>query len=63
MICRRYCYKCDSEVLHDKLSEDIRERCGTANRVWLAICTVGISEILRQEVWKCQKCGTEKPFY
>jgi hypothetical protein len=54
----RFCQRCQSYELHDKIPSDPAERDGTSGRVLSVIFTLGISELLIEYSYRCQKCYT-----
>lgn len=60
MSTRRYCRRCKEETLHDA-STDIwgfGQGTGRAERAFMALVTVGLSEASADRAFVCQCCGT-----
>jgi hypothetical protein len=58
---RRFCPKCKQEHLHDKVIEHMPGvRFSGFGRIAVAVATLGVSELDRDVLWKCQACGHQQ---
>lgn len=56
-----YCSRCDEETVHNIVERDCAgAECGPIFRPFLAVCTLGVSEVTTGSSWECSKCGKTK---
>lgn len=48
-----YCYNCRKETKHKYIQKDT----GVAERLFLGLCTVGLSEVFVRKIGECCRCG------